>query len=144
MKNIRYLILILLTFASCATFNGSYDLGANLYLLEGDRIEDRIIVYCTKKDNEYCNGGTYVIPISYDDHMKKGKYSQYVLEAKSDENGIIAKTFKIKENKIFFWIINLKEKGDNVYGPLSYKTFLEKKQRFKIDLSFNNTSAPAP
>ena len=40
---------------------GSNNIGENIYLLEGDRKEDRIIVECTGKNFGDCIGGTYLI-----------------------------------------------------------------------------------
>ena len=62
---------------NCANW-GAHELGNNLVLLGGDRIEDRVIVYCTgRSSSDCCNGGSFVLPV-YKDHMIKGKYNYFV------------------------------------------------------------------
>jgi len=63
------LIILIGILSSCNTNN----LGDNIYLLEGDRREDRIIVECTGKSFGDCIGGTYLVPTAYLEHFKNGK-----------------------------------------------------------------------
>ncbi|KZS39459.1 hypothetical protein AWE51_13060 [Aquimarina aggregata] len=132
----------------CGSF-GANELGKNLVLLEGDHLEDRIIVLCSKKETERkcCTGGSYIIPLSYEE--KKG---QYVDVAEFDENWIIAKTIKYSENnKEEYWIIdkniNLEEIDcydvdcesivkSKIIGPLELEEFNAKLKDFNIDLNF--------
>ena len=137
---------------SCSEFFGNHSLGNNFSLLEGDKIEDRIIVYCAGKEENECNGGTFVVP-RYKDHMINGKYAEYVETAKSNNNWIIAKTFQMHAKLEKYWIINKKFNIANlncdkincdsiiqsqVIGPLNINEFQEKTKKLKIDLSLTN------
>ena len=145
----RFLLIslfILFCCYSCCSFFGSYDLGNGFVLLDGDRIEDRIVVFCTPKENKCCNSGSYVIPKSYAEHMLNGKYEEYVKRALSNDYWIIAETYKISTKENRFWIIrarNLNDKSSyekvkpKVYGPYNYDKFLEKKLSLGIDLKFD-------
>jgi len=141
---------------SCSSFFGSYDLGANFTLLDGDRVEDRIIVYCSPNNGDkWCSGGMYIIP-TYEKHYKNGKYAEYVEIAKSNERWIIAQSLDIINKKKNYWIIDksfkLEDKfkewplsnadglsfdsiiQSHILGPLSYKTFKEKKDTLDIKI----------
>lgn len=140
--------IFLLSCNLCESF-GAHELGKNLVLLEGDHLEDRIIVLCSKKETERkcCTGGSYIIPLSYE--QKKG---QYVDVAESNENWIIAKTIKYSEsNKEEYWII---DKGfsleeidcyeadcdsivkSKIAGPLEFEVFNSKVKELDINLNF--------
>lgn len=111
------LLLSLTLFTSCfCSLEGSQDLGKNFALFEGDKIEDRVIIYCAENKDKCCTGGMYVIP-TYETHYNtKGHYNEYVQEAKSDKKWIIAKTFKINDKENFYWILN-----KNFEVPEEYK-----------------------
>lgn len=125
------------------------DLGNKLTIFEGDKPEDRVIVYCTGYSFGYCKAGIYIIP-TYEEHYDKtGKYAEYVTTAKSDEKWVIAKTVQIDNNQERYWII---DKGFNikdvdcqtlncdsilqsyVIGRLDSQTFAEKVQELDISL----------
>lgn len=131
--------------SSCCDFFGAHDLGNNLTLLEGDKTEDRIIVYCTGKSGGCCKGGMFVIP------SVGNQYHMYVETAKSNEKWVIARSVQIKDKQQNYWIINKgfsiaslncdEVKCDSivqsyVQGPFDIKGFNEKKSQLKIDLSF--------
>ena len=98
-------ITIITVLVSCREIFSNHSLGSNFSLMEGDKKEDRIIVYCAGKEENECNGGTFVIP-RYKDHMINGKYAEYVETAKSNNNWIIAKTFQMHAKLEKYWIIN--------------------------------------
>ena len=108
MPSIRKLLCLTLIFgfASCdCGFFGSNDLGSNFALLEGDRVEDRVIVYCLAEKGDCCSGGTYIIP-SYDEHyFPDGTYREYVASAKSDENWVAVKT-QHQNGDIRYWLLD--------------------------------------
>ncbi|MEJ0034064.1 MAG: hypothetical protein WDO15_28700 [Bacteroidota bacterium] len=81
MKNLLY-FFILLSVASCSTFSGERSLGKNLTIIEGDKEEDRRIVYCPDK-NKACSEGLKVIPANN---------SEYVDDVRSNDEWIIART----------------------------------------------------
>lgn len=91
---------------SCCALLGSHNLGANFVLLEGDRLEDKVIIYCSNKKEKCCTGGVYVIP-KYENHYnEQGAYAEYVELAKSDGHLIIAKTIQLNNSTESYWIID--------------------------------------
>ncbi len=151
-----YLVIGVFTFIisaiSCREFFGDHPLGNNFSLLDGDKKEDRIIVYCAGNEENECNGGIFVIP-RYRDHMLNGKYAEYVETAKSNNDWIIAKSFQMNYRQEKYWIINKNFNIKNldcdktncdsiiqshVIGPLNINEFQEKIKKFRIDLSFVN------
>ncbi len=104
-----FIVLLFLCILSscnyCESF-GSYELGSNLVLLDGDRLEDRIIVRCTNRSSGCCGGGEYILP-TYEEHYNlNGKYREYVLQAKSDEKWIIVQTKIIEDDVHRYWFID--------------------------------------
>lgn len=148
MSKNKFLILYLFLLLGCS----SAKLGNGIYLLDGDRLEDRIIVKCTGWSFNDCIAGTYLIPRSYNDHFDShGHYAAYVETAKSNRNWIIAKTIQVKDKKESYWIISkdFKINLDNcdkincdsiiqshVTGPLSLNEFKNKIKGLNINLSF--------
>jgi len=131
---------------------GDNDLGDNFSLLEGDRTEDRTIVYCGGRSAGACTGGTYIVP-SYSRHMDpNGHYAEYVETAKSNDDFIIAKTLQVKDKVASYWIISKSFKIINcdkincdsiiqshVFGPLDRSEFQKKTSELKINLSFDDS-----
>lgn len=130
---------------------GDNDLGDNFSLLEGDRTEDRVIVYCSGRSVGACIAGTFIVP-SYLRHMDtNGHYAEYVETAKSNDDFIIAKTNQIKDKKANYWIINKDLEIANcdnidcdsiiqshVLGPLDQSEFQIKTSELKINLKFDD------
>ena len=127
---------------------GDNDLGDNFTLLEGDRVEDRVIVYCSGRSFGSCHAGTPIVPI-YSRQFYNGHYSEYVETAKSNDKFIIAQTVQIQDKKKNYWIINKDFKiecCDNinvdsiieskVIGPLDEIEFGTKTADLNIGLEF--------
>jgi len=149
MKNISIFMMVAALAFSLSSCNycklfGDNKLGDNFSLLEGDKTEDNIIVYCIGNKNGCCVGGIPVIP-SEEDSLTK-----YVLAAKSNNLWIIVKTMS-KNNSEKFWIINKNfskkfEYDDggkfysliqsNVLGPMNLSKFELKIDSLKINLHF--------
>src|SRR5687768_4538779 len=103
---LTFIIFISFLLCSCKQMWGDNDLGDNFSLLEGDRTEDRVIVYCSGRSAGACMAGTYIVP-SYSQHMDTyGRYAEYVETAISNDDFIIAKTNQIKDKRVNYWIIN--------------------------------------
>lgn len=142
--------LMAIALISCnwwASIWGNNILGNNLSLLEGDKKEDRIIVYCEGD----CHGGIYVVPTYARHYDSNGRYAEYVEMAKSNKEWVIVKTLRIKEKQENYWIISKEfslakldcSKNDcdsilqkQVIGPLALKEFQNKLQVLNIDLNF--------
>src|SRR5688572_26018091 len=93
----RLTFLILVTF-SCRQMWGDNDLGDNFSLLEGDKIHDRVIVYCSARSAGACIAGTFIVPI-YSRHMdSNGRYAEYVETAKANDKFIIARTLQLRDS----------------------------------------------
>lgn len=129
---------------------GDNDLGDNFSLLEGDRIEDRIIVYCSGRSGGACMAGTYIVPV-YSRHMDSaGHYVEYVETAKSNDDFIVAKTLLVKDKTANYWIINKDFRIDNcdkincdsliqshVIGPLDKGEFQKKSSELQLNLKLD-------
>lgn len=102
--------MILVTIVSCnhCDIFGSFELGNNLVLLEGYRTEDSIIVRCTGRSKECCKGGEYILPVYGEHYYSDGKYREYVIKAKSDDNWIIAATGIVRSDTVRYWYIDKK------------------------------------
>jgi hypothetical protein len=135
---------------SCNEMWGDHPLGNHLSLLEGDKTEDRIIVYCTNNKGGICYGGNYVVP-TYARHYVDNKYAEYVETAISNKKWVIAKTLRKKEKKENYWIISKDFDIENldcgkvncdsilqshVAGPLNLIEFENKKKALNIELDF--------
>jgi hypothetical protein len=152
-NKVTHLLLIILSSAiSCRHMWGDNDLGDNFSLLEGDRIEDRIIVYCSGRSAGACMAGTPIVPIYSRQFDKDGHYAEYVETAKSNGDFIIAKTLQVKDKKENYWIINKGFSVDNctqtncdstiqthVFGPFDQNEFQKKISELKINLKFDNS-----
>jgi hypothetical protein len=139
--------LALLTAISCGQLWGDNDLRDNFSLLEGDRAEDRVIVYCSGRSAGTCTGGTFIVPV-YSRHMdKNGHYAEYVETARSNDKFIIARTIQLKDETKNYWIIYKDLNVDNcndmfcdstkVLGPLNETEFRNKTADLSIALNFS-------
>lgn len=139
------LVTIIIFISGCCAFFGSHKLGGNLFLLEGDNIKDRIIVFCVGKDKQgCCYSGSCIIP-KY--HMNnEGRYAEYVEIAKSNRKWVIVKTYQIFKMKNNYWIVD-KSFDENVVssqsitssyliGPLDSVQFYQKVKDKGIKLKF--------
>jgi hypothetical protein len=127
-----------------------HDLGNNLVLLEGDRKEDRVIVYCTNNKDKCCSGGLPIIP-KVNSQFDRGANAEYVEFANSNLNWVIVKSIALNGEITHYWII---DKGFNianvlcdsvncdsilhsyVIGPLTKIAFEDTLKQKNIDLHF--------
>lgn len=72
-------------------FNGSYNLGKNIYMLDWDS-GGRIIVRGASFEGNTCYGGELLIPTYENQYDSMGNEVEYVTDAVSDEHWIIART----------------------------------------------------
>lgn len=152
------ILLSLVIIQSCCSFQGAHDLGNNFTLVEGDRLEDRIIVFCSPKKRGCCKGGSYVIP-TYENHYdKNGRYAEYVETAESNDRWIIIKSIALKNKEEKYWIIDkdfeLEERfkdwpmeegvsndfdlliQSKITGPLNLDMFNQKRKELEIGINF--------
>jgi hypothetical protein len=136
------ILLFILVFYWCDLW-GAHNLGHKFVLLEGDKTEDRVIVYSTVKWG-CCHAGIPVIPPSvYDD------YTSYVDVAKSNHSWIIARSVNHDAN-FSYWIINKRFNLDlekwkdkncdsiiqkNVYGPYTFESFIKTADSLQVDIN---------
>jgi hypothetical protein len=138
------LLALIFSGTSCRQMWGDHPLGNNLDLLEGDHIQDRVIVFCTGKSGGSCVSGIPVIP-SYKDLA-----TWYVQVAESNEKWVIAMAMNRNKSNSY-WIINKNFKVDlsnygktdcdsilqsHVIGPLNFAEFQNKIQELKTELDF--------
>ncbi|OQP61161.1 hypothetical protein A3860_05435 [Niastella vici] len=148
-RNWLYFIIIFFI-TSCNEMWGDHPLGNHLSLLEGDKKEDRIIVYCGDEGG-ICHGGIPIVPTYNRQFDEKGRYAEYVQTAISNKNWIIAETVQVKNKQKNYWIIkkafdieNINCRKSNcdsiiqsyVTGPLSIADFQTQIKKLNIDLSF--------
>ena len=74
---------------------GDHSLGNNLSLLEGDKKEDRIVVYCSNTGG-VCRSGIPVVPKYNRQFDSIGRYAEYVELAVSNEKWVAVRTLEIK------------------------------------------------
>lgn len=129
-KSLLYLLTGIITLFVCLMFffyvsewlwpewNGSHNLGKNVYMIEWDG--GNVIVYSTEISGRTCYSGSPLIPARQDAYDKKGHWkeslnqwndslgvlSEYVVDAKADDEWIIAKTDNKKTQKKKFYIIH--------------------------------------
>jgi hypothetical protein len=135
---------------SCNGMWGDHPLGNHLSLLEGDKKEDRIIVYCSD-DVGTCYGGIPVVPTYNRQFDEEGRYAEYVQRAVSNKNWVIAETLQTKNKQKNYWIIKKafhiedvdckKINCDSIIqtyvtGPLSILEFQAETKKLNIDLGF--------
>jgi hypothetical protein len=138
-------VLALATSYSC-NFLANNNLGNNFSLLEGDKMEDRIIVYCTGESFGSCYSGVPVIP------SREDTLTLYVIEAKSDADWIIVKT-KSTDKTIKYWVVDKRFKmkfeyddegkfyefiQKQVIGPYEKDEFNNQLKDRNINLDFND------
>jgi hypothetical protein len=92
--------LIVTLIYSCGVLWGAHDLGNKLTLLEGDKTEDRLIVYCTGYSGGACMAGTPVIP------SRQDSITLYVKDAESNKHWVIARSLRKQNRTEDYWIIN--------------------------------------
>ena len=88
-------------------YNGSYDLGNNIYMLEWDG-GGKIIVNGTTIEGNTCYSGEPLIPTYENQYDSIGNFAEYVVDAKSDDNWVIAKTNNHISNQRKYYILNKK------------------------------------
>jgi len=117
-------------------------LGSGFILSEGDKIEDRAIIFCNT-NKSCCNGGTYVIPSSGE------QYYSYVDYVNHNNDWIFVSTIQIKDHSKKYWIISKKKIknikptqeniddiiGKSIMGPMKYEDWQKKIRLMNIKLS---------
>jgi hypothetical protein len=106
--SIIFALLFILFFSSEWLFpewNGSYDLGNGLYMMDWER-GNRIIVHCSNKEGRTCYGGSPVIPHNYPREV-------YVKDAKANQEWIIVKAVMTENNQPCYYLI---DKSFNIEG----------------------------
>jgi len=86
-------------------FYGSYSLGNNIYMLEGDKTT-KTIVYGTSIKGKTCYSGEPLIPTYENQYDSLGNFAEYVVDAKADDNWIIAKTDNKLNHQRKYYIVN--------------------------------------
>ena len=86
-------------------FNGSYNLGDGIYMIEWDGGGKRIVKGSNIKGNT-CYGGELLIPSYETAYDSIGNFAEYVVDAKFDNNWIIAKTNNNLSQQVYYYIID--------------------------------------
>lgn len=88
-------------------FNGSYNLGKGIYMIEWDR--GKLIVKGSNIKGHTCYGGERIIPTYENQYDSIGKRVEYVVDAKFNDNWIIVKTNNEVTQRVKYYIINKDE-----------------------------------
>ena len=121
------IVLFLFLFASewlWPEINGSYDLGNNIYMMEWDG-GGRIIVYGTNISGNTCYGGGYLIPTYENQYDSTGRYAEYVVDAKSDDNWVIVRSANWNVNERKYYIISKNFDPDTINKDKIINTKIE-------------------
>lgn len=86
-------------------FNGSYNLGNGIYMMEWDG-GGRIIVKGSYIRGRTCYGGSHLIPAYESLYDSTGNFAEYVIDAKVDEDWIIAKTGNYINGEHKYYIVD--------------------------------------
>ncbi|APD07418.1 hypothetical protein UJ101_01911 [Flavobacteriaceae bacterium UJ101] len=138
-------IVIFNSCSNCKTW-GDNNLGGEFTLLEGDKINDRIIIYCIGRENpkDCCTGGIPIVP------SREDKKVDYIELTKYDDRWIIAKGINFDKTQ-GYWIIDKKfdtswKYDDNglfysriqnhVFGPFDKFIFESELEKRGIKLRF--------
>lgn len=92
--------------------NGSYNLGKGIYMIEWDG--GKLIVKGSNIKGHTCYGGERIIPTYENQYDSIGKLVEYVVDAKSNDYWIIAKTNNKLTQRVKYYIINKGEGIENV------------------------------
>lgn len=143
-----FTLVIALFFSSEWLFpewNGSYDLGNNLYVMDWEK-GTKIIVHCSNKRGKTCYGGSPVIPHNY-------PREAYVKSAKANDKWIIVKAIKTENNSTCYYLVDKsfdiegldwqKNNCDSIIQShikeyFDLKIFYEDLKNKKIDFSFDD------
>jgi len=139
-------LICLVVSCDCSYF-GARNLGNGLALLEGDVVEDRVVIYCIGKSLGCCRSGVFIIP-TYAEHMDTlGNYNEYVTNVSSNQDWIIIETFRKSDEISRFWIINKGFEIEDIQndsaesiirshtiGPLDASGFETKRMELEIQL----------
>lgn len=140
-----FLIFVINSCSDCKSW-GDNNLGGEFTLLEGDKVDDRIIIYCIGRENpnDCCTGGIPIIP------SREDKKVNYIESANYNDKWLIAKGIHF-DKTVSYWILNKSfdtswEYDDggifynriqsNVYGPYDWVTFTEESEQRGIELRF--------
>jgi CO dehydrogenase/acetyl-CoA synthase alpha subunit len=143
-------LISLSTLFSCnvCELQGDNNLGGKFTLLEGDKQEDRIIVYCTTSQG-CCDSGIPIIPQNYKTQYGK----EFVKDAVYDKNWILVNSYLKAEEIEQYWIIEKNFKliinncdnvncdsiiQSHVYGPFDLNELQSIKSDKGIDLNFDS------
>lgn len=126
LKIILLMVLLPFTLGSCNSceLQGSFFLGSNLYLMEGDKEEDRAVIKCgyIPRSNECCNGGMVVFPTK-DDRMIKGRYNKHVEWVMFNERWIVIKyeySNKQNESRFLYTLLDKAKLAEKDYSKSNF------------------------
>lgn len=148
-NKILLLCFTLFVFASCGRICGVYDLGKNYFVFDGDRKEDRIIIYNddNKSPCEIVSGSNIIPPYGM---WANGQAVQpYVTSVKYNSRWIIATT--TYNDTISYWIIDKNIRFSpsdsksirNLFGPLDSLSFNKFLKIHTINISHHFKIVPS-
>ena len=105
-------------------FNGSYNLSNNIYMIEWDG-GGKVIVRGTNIKGNTCYGGEQLIPTRENQYDSLGNFAEYVIDAQSDGNWIIARTDNKSTHQNKFYILNINNVNDSSYTEMKTRKKIE-------------------
>jgi len=112
---------------------GSYSLGNDIYMVEWDE-KGRYIVLSDDLEGNVCEGGWPLIPDEIFDN--EGNFKELVIDAKSDESWIIARTKIFGSNNRNFYIFSKKFNSSDLLEKL-HKGVTDSLSLFEFEKQIN-------
>lgn len=82
------------------------NLGNNFYIMEGDRMEDKVMVYCTGNDYTGCYAGIYIVPCHEMHYDSIGLHNSYVIGAAINDDFIAIETYQKSTSDTSYWVVD--------------------------------------
>lgn len=117
-------VILYVTEWLCPEFNGSCSLGNNIYMLDWDG-GGRIIVRGTSIKGKTCYGGEYLVPRCENHYDSIGNIAEYVIDARSDDNWVIAMTGIQNSLQRKYYIIDKRNISDTMPAEEIINTRIE-------------------
>ncbi|MBM6994000.1 MAG: hypothetical protein I3J02_12200 [Prevotella sp.] len=111
--------------------NGSYCLGKNIYMIDWDG-GGRIIVRGTSVEGNTCYGGERLIPLYEEQYDTIGNVVEYVEDAASNENWIVARTNNKITRQRKYYILDKK----TIFDKMSTEEIIKKIECFTDSILF--------
>lgn len=116
-------------------YNGSYNLGSGIYMIKWDG-GSKLIVKGSSIRGNTCYGGERIIPTNENYCDSNGNFAEYVVNARANDNWIIARTNNYITHQTKYYIINKSEEIESLNASEIYAKYT---LSFTDSIEFSNT-----